>query len=75
MSQQIAVQVTGKDGKLTESFEDNLQITKTSVPAPQDGEVLVRVLYRYVKLEYLRRSLVLLFRMMERFVHCCGNIM
>ncbi|CAL8467495.1 g7033 [Coccomyxa elongata] len=48
MSQQIAVQVTGKDGKLTENFEDNLQITKTPVPAPQDGEVLVRVLYRPV---------------------------
>ncbi len=70
MSQQITVQVTGKDGKLTENFEDNLQITNTPIPAPQDGEVLVRVRYRYSNVEYLRCSLVL----MERFAHSCGNI-
>ncbi len=46
MAQQIVVQATGKNGKLTENFEDNLQITKAPVPAPKDGEVLVRVLYR-----------------------------
>ena len=46
MAEQIAVHVLGKDGKLTDSFEDNLQIVKVPVPAPQDGEVLARLIYR-----------------------------
>ena len=46
MAEQIAIHVVGKDGKLTESFEDNLQIAKVPVPAPQDGEVLARLIYR-----------------------------
>lgn len=46
MAQQIAIQLVGKEGKLTDNVEDNLQVSKVPVPAPQDGEVLVRVLYR-----------------------------
>ena len=48
MAEQIAIHVVGKDGKLTENFEDNLQIAKVPVPAPQDGEVLARLIYRCV---------------------------
>ncbi|KAK9916376.1 hypothetical protein WJX75_001994 [Coccomyxa subellipsoidea] len=48
MAEQIAIHVVGKDGKLTENFEDNLQIAKVPVPAPQDGEVLARLIYRPV---------------------------
>ena len=68
MAEQIVVQAVGKNGKLTEHFEDNLQVVKAPVPAPKDGEVLARLIYRCASLVHSYYGTVIVARA-ELFGH------